>query len=86
MSNEKNIPPELRSCHTAIVDKYIIEGHVPAQDIVRLLKEQREILGLAVGGMPVGSPGMEYKNQKDPYDVIAFKKDGKKEIYKSYNR
>jgi len=51
-----------------------------------LLKEKIDIQGLAVGGMPVGSPGMEYKNRKDPYDVVAFKKEGKRHVYSSYNK
>lgn len=69
---ENGLPPALASCHTALVDGYVIEGHVPADDIKRLLAEKPAISGLAVPGMPVGSPGMEQGGQKDAYDVVAF--------------
>ena len=67
------VPPTLVACHTAIIDGYIIEGHVPAADIKRLLETRPAgVKGLAVAGMPTGSPGMEYKNITQPYQVIAF--------------
>ncbi len=67
------VPAELRSCHTMIVEGYVIEGHVPAADIARLLEERPAgVVGLAVPGMPIGSPGMEMGNQVQPYQVIAF--------------
>ena len=80
------VPPELQSCHTAIVDGYIIEGHVPVAEIQRLLKERpTEIVGLAVPGMPVGSPGMEVPGgKKDPFDVVAFDRKGKTRVFASY--
>ena len=68
------------SCHTAKVGNYTVEGHVPAEDIKRLLKEKPAIAGLAAPGMPQGSPGME-QGSKEPYDVIAFTKDGKSTIF-----
>jgi hypothetical protein len=68
------------SCHTAKVGNYIVEGHVPADDIKRMLKEQPAIAGLAAPGMPQGSPGME-QGSKEPYDVIAFKKDGTSTVF-----
>ena len=74
---------KLRSCHTATVAGYVLEGHVPAEDIRRLLKEGPSVTGLAVPGMPMGSPGME-GNYQDPYDVIAFNKDGQDKIYARY--
>ncbi|MCW5857693.1 MAG: hypothetical protein KIS63_05360 [Caldilineales bacterium] len=82
------VPASLRSCHTAIVDGYIIEGHVPVSEINRLLSERpTDIVGLAVPGMPIGSPGMETPGQPDqPYDVIAFDKDGGTTIYASYGK
>lgn len=81
----KGVPSALQSCHTAIVDGYIVEGHVPAADIQRLLKEHPQILGLAVPGMPVGSPGMELQGAAtDPYDVIAFEASGKTTVFASY--
>ena len=66
------IPDDLHSCHTALVDGYVIEGHVPAEDIRKLLKTRPNAKGLAVPGMPIGSPGMEMGAQKDPYKVILF--------------
>lgn len=72
---------ELSSCHTAKVGGYIIVGHVPAEDIKRLLKEKPAIAGIAVPGMPMGSPGMEQGGRKEPYTVIAFTKDGKKSVF-----
>ncbi|MCB0151411.1 MAG: DUF411 domain-containing protein, partial [Caldilineaceae bacterium] len=76
---------DLQSCHTAIVDGYIIEGHVPADDIRKLLAERPDVAGLAVPGMPVGSPGMEVDGFPDePYDVVAFDADGNSEVFASY--
>jgi hypothetical protein len=84
---EHNVPPQLQSCHTAIVDGYIIEGHVPAAEIERLLDQRPDIAGLAVPGMPPGSPGMAAGGaDPQPYDVIAFDSDGGFEIYASYNQ
>jgi len=79
------VPAELQGCHTAIVDGYIIEGHVPAMEIRRLLAERPAVVGLAVPGMPAGSPGMNIEGEPDqPYEVLAFDKDGNTEIYASY--
>lgn len=75
------------SCHTALVDGYVIEGHVPASDIQRLLKEKPKALGLAVPGMPIGSPGMDgavYGGRKDPFQVLLVMKDGSSQVFKSY--
>jgi hypothetical protein len=70
-----SVPRDLRSCHTAVVAGYVIEGHVPAADIRRLLRERPTIAGLAAPGMPLGSPGMEGRNAK-PYRIMSFTKDG----------
>ena len=80
------VPAPLQSCHTAIVDGYIIEGHVPVREINRLLAERPAgVVGLAVPGMPIGSPGMEVEGQPaQPYDVLAFAKDGRTEVFASY--
>jgi hypothetical protein len=79
------VPPELQSCHTAIVDGYVIEGHVPAPEIERLLSERPEVIGIAVPGMPVGSPGMEVAGlETEPFDVILFDESGRTEIYANY--
>ena len=72
------------SCHTAMLDGYVLEGHVPAQDIRRLLRERPKALGLAVPGMPVGSPGMEMGAARDAYDVVLVLKDGSSKTFQSY--
>ena len=75
------VPEQLLSCHTAFVNGYVIEGHVPAADIQRLLSEKSRVAGIAVPGMPVGSPGMEQGNRVDKYDVVAFNRDGTTRVY-----
>jgi len=75
------VPATLGSCHTAKVGGYVIEGHVPASDIKRLLKERPAVAGLAVPGMPVGSPGMEQGGHKDRYDVLTFDRQGNTNVY-----
>jgi hypothetical protein len=79
---QHGVPPELFSCHTALVDGYVIEGHVPADLIDELLSERPDIVGLGVAGMPPGSPGMEGGNAV-PYDVVAFAADGLTWVYAS---
>jgi hypothetical protein len=87
VKDEKQVPPFLRSCHTAVVDGYIIEGHVTVADIERLLNERPDIAGLAVPGMPPGSPGMEVAGgEVAAYDVIAFDASGNTEVYASYGQ
>lgn len=81
---EKGIPLELQSCHSGEADGYVIEGHVPAADIDRLLAERPDALGLAVPGMPYGSPGMGSEEERDPYEVILFRADGATEIWAAY--
>ena len=78
---EAGVTDDLRSCHTAKVDGYTVEGHVPAADIQKMLKERPKITGISVPGMPIGSPGMEQGNTKDPYDTVAFTKGGAKTVY-----
>lgn len=81
------MPQKLGSCHTALVQGYVIEGHVPAQDIARLLKEKPQALGLAVPGMPVGSPGMDgavYGGRRDRYDVLLVLRDGSTRVFSSH--
>ncbi len=75
------VPSSLQSCHTAISGPYVFEGHVPADLIKRFLAERPKALGLAVAGMPMGSPGMEMGGAKEPYDVVAFDKAGKTRVY-----
>jgi hypothetical protein len=76
------IKPEHAACHTAIVGDYIIEGHVPAEDVERLLSEKPDARGLTVVGMPAGSPGMEMEDgTKEPFEVLLMKKDGTTEVF-----
>ncbi len=77
-------PRNLASCHTAIVDGYVIEGHVPARDIKRLLKIKPQVSGLSVPGMPSGTPGMEMGGRKDAYQVISFDKEGNYKVFSQY--
>ena len=75
------MPDDLRSCHTASVGGYAIEGHVPAADIERLLKQKPAAAGIAVPGMVAGSPGMEMAGKHPPYDVILFTREGKRRVF-----
>jgi hypothetical protein len=76
IKDQYGVPADMTSCHTAIADGYRIEGHVPAADVVRLLRDRPEVLGLAAPGMPVGAPGMETGDRVDPYTVFSFTQDG----------
>lgn len=78
------VPQRLTSCHTAKVGGYVIEGHVPASAIKRLLREKPAQAGLAVPGMPAGSPGMEVPGRKDPYDVVAFDRAGRSRVHERF--
>jgi hypothetical protein len=87
IKSQYNVPSDLQSCHTAIVDGYVIEGHVPVAAIERLLAERPDVVGLAVPGMPVGSPGMEAAGAApQPFDVVAFDANGKTYIYAIYGK
>ena len=81
VASQSRVPEDLQSCHTAKVGGYIVEGHVPAEDITRMLKEKPAIAGIAVAGMPMGSPGMEQGATKQPFTTMAFTKDGKKSVF-----
>lgn len=78
------VPDDLRSCHTASVGGYAIEGHVPAGDIVRLLRERPAAAGLAVPGMPMGSPGMDQGGRREPYRTILFTRAGRRSVFASH--
>lgn len=78
------VPAKLGSCHTAQVGGYALEGHVPAADIKRLLAEKPNAVGLVVPGMPIGSPGMEQGNVRDPYDVLLIERTGSTRVYQSH--
>ena len=79
------VPDKLRSCHTAEIGGYVIEGHVPAADIKRLLAERPKAVGLAVPGMVMGSPGMEHGGHSQAYQTILFDKAGKTRVFASHN-
>jgi hypothetical protein len=84
---EHNVPPTMQSCHTAVIDGYVIEGHVPVEDIERLLRERPDVVGIAVPGMPVNSPGMEVPDAPaQPFDVVTFDAAGNTAIYASYHQ
>ena len=83
------LPQKLGSCHTALVGGYLLEGHVHADEVRRLLRDKPVALGLAVPGMPVGSPGMDgpvYGNRRDPYDVLLVARDGSTRVFSSYHQ
>jgi hypothetical protein len=84
IKDKHGVPSQTRSCHTALVGGYVIEGHVPAAEIQRLLKDKPRVAGLAVPGMPIGSPGMEGANPR-PYDVLTFDKTGKTTVFSTQN-
>ena len=87
MRGKLRMPAALGSCHTARVGGYAIEGHVPPADIRRLLREQPKAIGLAVPGMPIGSPGMDgpdYDHRQDPYDVLLVQADGSTRVFNHY--
>lgn len=83
IARQNSVSPQLRSCHTALVGGYVIEGHVPAQDIKRLLAEKPKVTGLTVPGMPTSAPGMDGPG-KVPYNVYTFKADGSTAVYARY--
>lgn len=81
VAREAGVPADLGSCHTAKVGGYVVEGHVPAADMKRMLDERPAIAGIAVPGMPLGSPGMEQGGMKQPYSVVAFSKTGARSVF-----
>ena len=84
LKRQYGIPLELSSCHTAFINNYFVEGHVPAEDIKALISEKPEALGLCVPNMPIGSPGMEMGNQKDPYDTLLVKSNGSTRVFRMH--
>ncbi len=82
---KRGIPQNMASCHTADVYGYVIEGHVPARDIRKLLAERPEAIGLAVPGMPFGSPGMGPESQREAYDVYLILRDGTSQVFTHYD-
>lgn len=86
VKREMGIPPRLASCHTVVVGSYVVEGHVPADDVKRLLREKPKVRGLAVPGMPIGSPGMEQGpvSGYERYDVLAFETNGSTRVFATH--
>lgn len=84
VANRAGVPAPLRSCHTAMIEGYAIEGHVPAEDIRRLLAERPDAIGLAVPGMPLGSPGMEQGGRIQPYEVVLIMRDGRHRVWSTH--
>ncbi|AYF03820.1 DUF411 domain-containing protein (plasmid) [Paracoccus yeei] len=82
--SQNGIPEAMASCHTARIGGYTLEGHVPVADIRRLLEEQPDAIGLAVPGMPYGSPGMGPESEREAYDVLLIRKDGTSEVFTHY--
>ncbi|NOT11881.1 MAG: DUF411 domain-containing protein [Methylococcaceae bacterium] len=85
IKDKYGVPQEMASCHTAIVDGYVVEGHVPAKDILTFLKAKPKVTGISVPGMPKGTPGMEMGG-KDPYDVVSFDRDHRVEIFSNHEK
>ena len=84
IKRKHGVPADFEGCHTALVDGYVVEGHVPADPILRLLRERPNIAGLAVPGMPIGSPGMEVPGSAAArYDVMTFDRNGKRGVFAS---
>ncbi len=84
VKQEHGIPEGLLSCHTSVVGDYVIEGHVPVDAVQRLLKEQPNVAGLALPGMPIGSPGMEFGDRVQPFTVVTFDERGKPAAFQDY--
>lgn len=87
LKEKHGIPRTAQSCHTGLIDGYVIEGHVPVAEVHRLLKERPPVAGIAVGGMPIGSPGMEVPGQRpQTYNVITFDKQGGVTVFSTQNK
>ena len=86
LKQQYGVPNDLVSCHTAVINGYVVEGHVPADDIKRLLAEQpNDVAGISVPGMPIGTPGMESGDVREPFTVFSFDKQGNTEVFKKYS-
>jgi hypothetical protein len=86
VKEQVGLPSSLAACHTAVVDNYVVEGHVPAEDVKRLLRKKPDVRGLSVPGMPVGSPGMERGNRVEPYEVLTFTPAGDTTVFARYGQ
>lgn len=86
IKDQYGVNKSLASCHTAIIGNYVVEGHVPADDIKRMIQSKAKIKGISVPGMVTGSPGMEMGGRKDPFNVLSFDESGKQDLYKAYDK
>jgi hypothetical protein len=86
VKKQAGIPDGLSACHTAVVGRYVVEGHVPAEDVKRLLATRPDVRGIAVPGMPIGSPGMERGSRQEPYNVVAFDTNGGTSVFAEHNQ
>lgn len=86
MATKLGVPDDLRSCHTAEIGGYFVEGHVPAGDIRKLLRERPKARGIAVPGMPIGSPGMEQGEQRQPFETLLVDRSGKATVFARHNQ
>jgi hypothetical protein len=84
LKKQLGVPESVMSCHTTRIGNYIVEGHVPAADIKRLLTQKPKARGIAVAGMPMGSPGMEHGNHREPYSTVLIGLDGKTKVFASH--
>jgi hypothetical protein len=84
IKNKYGVTQELASCHTALVNGYVVEGHVPANDIRALLKNKPDVIGITVPGMPSGTPSMEMGGKKDAFQVLSFDKKNQRQVFNSY--
>lgn len=84
IKNKYGVTDVMASCHTALVNGYVVEGHVPAADIMKMINDKPDIIGISVPGMPVGTPGMDMGGRKDPYQVVSFDKEQNYQIVNSY--
>lgn len=84
VKRQLGVPSNLSSCHTATVGNYVVEGHVPADDVKRLLRTNPKVKGLSVPGMPIGSPGMERGDRVQPYEVLTFAPNGETSVFAQY--
>lgn len=85
VKNKSGVTPDIASCHTALVNGYVVEGHVPADDIKKLLQDKPPVTGLSVPGMPKGTPGMEMAGKKDAFEVISFDKKQQQKVFNRYS-
>lgn len=84
IKTQQKVPNNMASCHTALINGYVIEGHVPALDIKKLLKMKPAVIGISVPQMPIGTPGMEMGGRKDTYDVVSFDKNNQFKVFNHY--